>query len=140
MSRPGNVGPIRSHSTTLPEVPFRGGGFAPRNVPLAGVATLLGMIALWQVGDSLGLIPTLFLPAPVDIAVALYHLTISGELWKHLSASLARLAVGWIVGTVFGIGMGLALTRKMLERMDVQLQVEGQADTGCKVCIRFPGT
>ena len=39
-----------------------------------------------------------------------------------------------------GIGMGLALTRKMLERMDVQLQVEGQADTGCKVCIRFPGT
>ena len=109
MSRPGNVGPIRSHSTTLPEVPFRGGGFAPRNVPLAGAATLLGLIALWQVGDLLGLIPTLFLPAPVDIAVALYHLTISGELWKHLSASLARLAIGWIVGTVFGIGMGLAI-------------------------------
>jgi len=93
----------------LPEVPFRGGGFAPRNVPLAGVATLLGLIALWQIGDSLGLIPTLFLPAPVDIAVALYHLTISGELWKHLSASLARLAIGWIAGTVFGIGMGLAI-------------------------------
>ena len=93
----------------MPEVPFRGGGFAPRNVPLAGVATLLGLIALWQIGDSLGLIPTLFLPAPVDIAVALYHLTISGELWKHLSASLARLAIGWIAGTVFGIGMGLAI-------------------------------
>jgi ABC-type nitrate/sulfonate/bicarbonate transport system permease component len=93
----------------LAEVPFRGGGFAPRNVPLAGAATLLGLIALWQAGDSLGLIPTLFLPAPVDIAVALYHLTISGELWKHLSASLARLAVGWIVGTVVGIGMGLAI-------------------------------
>ena len=90
-------------------VPFRGGGFAPRNVPWAGATTLLGLIALWQLGDSLGLIPTLFLPAPVNIVLALYHLTISGELWKHLSASLGRLAIGWITGTVFGIGVGLAV-------------------------------
>jgi ABC-type nitrate/sulfonate/bicarbonate transport system permease component len=93
----------------LPEVAFRGGGFAPRDLPLAGAATLLGLIALWQIGDWLRVIPTLFLPAPIDIAVALYHLTISGELWKQLSASLARLAIGWLVGTVFGIGLGLAV-------------------------------
>ena len=79
-------------------VPFRGGGFAPRNLPLAGAVTLLGLVALWQLGDSLGLIPTLFLPSPANIAVALYHLTVSGELWKHLSASLARLAIGWVIG------------------------------------------
>jgi NitT/TauT family transport system permease protein len=94
----------------LPDVvQFRGGGFAPRNLPLAGAATLLGAIVLWQAGVSAGLIPTLFLPAPVNIAVALYQLTISGELWKHLSASLARLAIGLTIGTVFGIGMGLAV-------------------------------
>ena len=45
-------------------VAFRGGGFAPRNLPLAGVVTLLGLVAPWQVGDWLGLISTLFLPAP----------------------------------------------------------------------------
>lgn len=93
----------------MSQVPFRGGGFAPRDLPIAGTATLLGLIALWQLGDSLGLIPTLFLPAPADIAITLYHLTISGELWKQLSVSLARLAVGWIIGTVFGIGLGLAV-------------------------------
>ena len=97
-------------------VPFRGGGFAPRNLPMAGAATLLGLVALWQIGDTLGLIPTLFLPAPANIAVALYRLTISGELWKHLSASLARLAIGWIVGTVFGIGLGLAVGLSSLLR------------------------
>ena len=69
-------------------VPFRGGGFAPRDLPLAGVATLVGLVALWQLGDSLGLIPTLFLPSPVNIALALYYLTVSGELWKNLSESL----------------------------------------------------
>src|SRR5215467_5926649 len=97
-------------------VPFRGGGFAPRSPPLAGAATLMGLVALWQVGDSLGLIPTLFLPAPANIAVALYRLTVSGELWKHLSASLARLAIGWSVGTVFGIAMGLAVGLSSLLR------------------------
>jgi ABC-type nitrate/sulfonate/bicarbonate transport system permease component len=97
-------------------VPFRGGGFAPRNIPLAGAVTLLGLVALWQLGDSLGLIPTLFLPAPVNIGLALYHLTISGELWKHLSASLGRLGIGWITGTVFGIGFGLAVGLSSLLR------------------------
>ncbi len=91
------------------DVPFRGGGFAPLNLPLTGVATLIVLVALWQVADSLGLISTLFLPSPANIGIALYHLAISGELWKHLSASLTRLAIGWIVGTVFGIGLGLAI-------------------------------
>jgi NitT/TauT family transport system permease protein len=97
-------------------VPFRGSGFAPRSVPLAGAATLLGLLTLWQIGDSCGLIPTLFLPAPANIAIALYHLALSGELWKHLSASLARLAIGWLVGTVFGIGLGLAIGLSSLWR------------------------
>jgi ABC-type nitrate/sulfonate/bicarbonate transport system permease component len=97
-------------------VPFRGGGFAPLDLPLAGVATLVGLVALWQVADSLGLISTLFLPAPVNIGIALYHLTISGELWKHLGASLQRLAIGWIAGTVFGIALGLAVGLSSLWR------------------------
>ena len=80
------------------------------------MATLLGLVALWQLGDSLGLIPTLFLPSPANIAVALYRLWISGELWKHLEASLARLAVGWSVGTVFGIGLGVAVGLSSLLR------------------------
>ncbi len=97
-------------------VPFRGGGFAPRDLPLAGAATLVGLVALWQVADSLGLISTLFLPAPVNIGIALYHLTVSGELWKHLSASLERLAIGWVAGTVFGIALGLAVGLSSLWR------------------------
>jgi ABC-type nitrate/sulfonate/bicarbonate transport system permease component len=90
-------------------VAFRGGGFAPANRAGAAVATLVGAVVLWQAAASAGVIPTLFLPAPVSIARALWTLTLSGELWNQLSASLMRLAVGWIVGTVFGIGMGLAV-------------------------------
>ncbi|WP_428487007.1 ABC transporter permease [Rhodopila sp.] len=99
---------VSKHGLDAP-VAFRGGGFAPKDRAWAAAATLLGVVALWQVGASAGLIPTLFLPAPVSIARALWALTVSGELWANLSVSLARLAVGWVVGTVFGIGMGLAV-------------------------------
>jgi NitT/TauT family transport system permease protein len=90
-------------------VPFRAGGFAPREVPLAAVATLVGLIALWQAGASAGLISTNFLSTPAQIAVALYHLALSGELWANLSVSLERLAIGWIVGTGAGLALGFAV-------------------------------
>jgi ABC-type nitrate/sulfonate/bicarbonate transport system permease component len=90
-------------------VPLRAMGFAPRNHAWASVITLVALVAVWQVAASTGLMTTLFLPPPVSIMQALWHLTVSGELWKHLSASLARLAIGWIVGTLFGIAMGLAV-------------------------------
>jgi ABC-type nitrate/sulfonate/bicarbonate transport system permease component len=96
-------------SPPVPEVSFRGGGFAPRDRAWTAVVTLLATVSLWQAGASAGFIPTLFLPAPISIARALYALTVSGELWANLSVSLARLAIGWLVGTVFGIGMGLAV-------------------------------
>jgi ABC-type nitrate/sulfonate/bicarbonate transport system permease component len=90
-------------------VPFRGRGFAPKDRAWAAGATLLGLLALWQAAASAGLIPTLFLPAPVSIGRALWALAVSGELWGHLSASLFRLSIGWVAGTVFGVGMGLAV-------------------------------
>jgi ABC-type nitrate/sulfonate/bicarbonate transport system permease component len=90
-------------------IPFRGGGFTPRDRAWAAAATLLGVLALWQAAASAGLIPTLFLPAPLAIARALRALTLSGELWKNLSVSLARLAIGWSLGTVAGIALGLAV-------------------------------
>jgi NitT/TauT family transport system permease protein len=90
-------------------VAFRGGGFAPRDRTLTAVATLVGVVVLWQAGASAGIIPTLFLPAPISIARALWALAVSGALWSNLSVSLMRLAVGWIVGTVFGIALGLAV-------------------------------
>ncbi|RFO96252.1 two-component sensor histidine kinase [Rhodoferax lacus] len=37
-----------------------------------------------------------------------------------------------------GIGMGLALTRKMLARMGGGIQAEGIVDGGCTVCITLP--
>jgi ABC-type nitrate/sulfonate/bicarbonate transport system permease component len=89
-------------------VAFRGGGFSPRGSWIVGAATLFALILFWQFGTWAGFIPTLFLPSPVAIAETLWRLLVTGVLWKHLSASLARLLTGWIIGTVFGVATGIA--------------------------------
>ncbi|WP_428541504.1 ABC transporter permease [Rhodopila sp.] len=90
-------------------IPFRGGGFAPADRTWAAAMTLIAVLLAWQAGASMGIIPTLFLPAPLSIGRALWTLARSGELWHQLAPSLMRLALGWTVGTVFGIAIGLAV-------------------------------
>jgi NitT/TauT family transport system permease protein len=90
------------------QVAFRGGGFSPRADWFTGALTLLLVLLTWQAGVWVGLIPTLFLPSPISIAVTLWNLSVSGVLWQHLSASLFRLLIGWFAGTFFGIGTGIA--------------------------------
>ncbi len=90
-------------------VPFRARGFAPRDRAVAGAATLVGLVLLWQAGASLGLIGTVFLPPPVAIARALAALAASGQLWTQLAPSLDRLATGWLLGTAAGLVVGFGV-------------------------------
>ncbi len=93
----------------MAEVKFRAGGFAPRDVPFVGAATLVIAVLLWQGGAQAGWISTKFLPPPLAIARALIALGQSGELWLHVGASLQRLAWGWAAGTVSGLLVGVLL-------------------------------
>lgn len=90
-------------------VPFRGGGFAPAPRLIYSWLTFAGIIALWQFVSSVGAVDPLFLPSPLRIAEALRQLAVTGELWRHLSASLTRIALGWTIGTVLGLSLGIAI-------------------------------
>ena len=74
------------------------------------------MLALWQTGSRLGYIHPLTLPSPEEILAALLDLARSGDLWRHLSASLGRLALGWSLGTLAGLAVGLSLGMFSLAR------------------------
>jgi NitT/TauT family transport system permease protein len=65
-----------------------------------------GVLALWQAGSSAGVIDSLFLPSPARIAVALQELIASGDLFRHLGASLARIGLGWLIGAIAGVILG----------------------------------
>ncbi len=90
-------------------VPFRGGGFLPRSLGIVGPLVLLSVIGIWEAGCRAGLIPALVLPAPSEALAALENLLESGLLWKHVSASVQRLALGWTTGTLLGIAVGASI-------------------------------
>lgn len=89
-------------------VPFRGGGFAPRPARIVAPVLFALIFGLWEGGSRLGWISPLILPAPSEAAQALIELYSSGQLFLHLSASIQRLVVGWICGSLLGISFGLA--------------------------------
>jgi ABC-type nitrate/sulfonate/bicarbonate transport system permease component len=91
------------------EVPFRGGGFKTRPNAVVSAIVFVGLIAVWEAGSRTGVISDLVLPAPSEAFEAFRQLIDSGLLWKHLSASLQRLTVGWLLGTFFGMTVGLAI-------------------------------
>src|SRR5476651_2396364 len=97
-------------------VAFRGGGFTPKAGRYAGWIALVLVIGLWQVAGSTGLVNPLFLPAPSAIAHAIYQLAISGALWQHLSYSIMRIGVGWILGTIAGVAVGFSIGLSSLAR------------------------
>jgi ABC-type nitrate/sulfonate/bicarbonate transport system permease component len=97
-------------------VTFRGGGFEPKARTSVSWLSFAVFLLLWQAASSAGLINPLFLPSPVRIAVALKEITLNGELFRNLGASLFRIGAGWLIGSIAGIAFGGAIGLSSLAR------------------------
>ena len=100
----------------LRPVPYRGGGFAPAKIAYAAPAACLALLLLWEAATRFGWISPLALPHPAEVATALVDMVRSGELWKHLGASLHRLVLGWLLGASVGVIVGFAIGLSSLAR------------------------
>ncbi len=69
----------------------------------------IGLLAVWQILLMMGFGDRRFIPAPTDIAVRFWELTISGELLVHTAATLYRVVVGYFIGAIPGIAIGLLM-------------------------------
>lgn len=93
---------------TSKPVPYRGGGFNPRQSKWVAPVFFACLLAFWETGSRLEWISPLILPAPSSAFVAFMDLAESGDLGKHISASLQRLITGWFFGTLLGVTFGVA--------------------------------
>lgn len=76
---------------------------------LVGLLSPALLLLAWEGFARLGWIDQRFFPAPSTIAAEFVHLSRSGELWANLSASLARLFWGYLLGGVPALLLGLAM-------------------------------
>lgn len=100
--------PLQDRSPSQP-VRFRGGGFTVKGHRWAALLAFLVLIAVWESINRFGLVSELFLPPPSAVASALAAMAQDGSLWQHLKASLMRIGVGWVMGTVAGMAVGFAM-------------------------------
>ncbi len=73
------------------------------------VSSLLGFFALWEIICHLGLVNPLFLPAPSGVLLTFGKLLRSGELVTHVSISLYRASLGFLLATVIAVPHGILI-------------------------------
>ncbi|AQA01658.1 hypothetical protein BVC93_03555 [Mycobacterium sp. MS1601] len=90
-------------------VPARRGGGVARRVGLAlvGYAALL---AVWSF-CSLVMFTEYVLPAPWTVGAEMWHLAADGTAFVQFGSSIVKIALGFVIGTVIGVPLGLLMGR-----------------------------
>jgi NitT/TauT family transport system permease protein len=70
---------------------------------LGAVAVLL---LAWEAVAGAGIFPKVFLPAPSSVAVELWRMGLSGDLWRNAQPSLLRILTGFAIGAGAGVALG----------------------------------
>ncbi|HWA39246.1 MAG TPA: ABC transporter permease [Burkholderiales bacterium] len=83
-----------------------------RSGAFRAVASPLILLLLWEVLVRAGLLDARFFPAPSSVLGELWAMVASGALFKHLAYTLSRVGVGFVLGAIpavlLGIVMGLS--------------------------------
>lgn len=74
------------------------------------------VLAIWAAVGLTGWFPESIFPAPWSVWSATMEMARSGVLWTDLSVSLSRAAVGFTIGSILGVGLGLMTGRVALVR------------------------
>jgi sulfonate transport system permease protein len=69
----------------------------------------IGLILVWQILSATGVVSTAIVPAPFDIWDAARQLAERGELQHDILVSLRRVAIGFSIGALGGLLLGLAV-------------------------------
>jgi NitT/TauT family transport system permease protein len=92
---------------------------------LAGVISVLGGLIGWELVSRLLVANPLFLAAPSQIVQAIYSLTLSGEMARHVAISAVEFALGYVIASVIGIGLGFAMASSDTAKRALQPWISG---------------
>jgi ABC-type nitrate/sulfonate/bicarbonate transport system permease component len=76
---------------------------------LLSVLSPIFLLGLWELAARLGKIDTRFFPAPSAVFQTAATMIQSGELWANVSVSLMRIAIGFTIGALPAVVVGLAM-------------------------------
>lgn len=87
--------------------------------------SVIGGLLIWEIFARFIIGSKLFLAAPSQIAVAVYQLTMAGELQKHVWISSVEFFVGYTVACVAGVAIGVVIASSVPAKQMLQPWVSG---------------
>lgn len=80
-----------------------------RFVRMLPILSPIGLLVLWEIASRAGILDDRFFPAPTAIAAQIGPLIESGELLSNTWISVQRVLIGFVIGAVPGLLLGLAM-------------------------------
>lgn len=102
-------GTTRPAAPHPPDARREGGHRAPR-FGVEGATAVVGLVALWALAALFADTPRT-LPGPWAVLAELGRLAGTGELWRDMGATLARVVVSFLLALVAGTGAGVLMGR-----------------------------
>ncbi len=113
----------RSEIAEVPSSHARAGALLSRYA--AGTLSVVGGLVLWEIISRYFIANALFLAAPSQIALAIYRLGVTGELWHHIGISAAEFALGYVIASVVGVALGMAMASSDSTKQALQPWIAG---------------
>lgn len=89
-----------------------------------GIASPLAFVLLWELAARAGWIDLRFFPAPSAVLSETWRLLRAGDLVAHVGASLSRVTIGFLVGSVPAVGIGMAMGLNRYIRAALQPMID----------------
>jgi len=82
----------------------------PSVIWTARITIVVGLLLLWELASGRWIRPV-YVSKPSLVAERLWHWIESGEIWMHLAATLHEAILGFLIGALAGMAVGLLLGR-----------------------------
>src|SRR4051812_210420 len=91
----------------------------------AGTVSVVSGLLLWEFVSRVIIANPLFLAAPSQIVYAIYQLTLTGEMERHIAVSSVEFAIGYVIASVIGIGFGFGMANSVRFKQALQPWISG---------------
>ena len=104
--------------SALPEVTERSAGRAIRaaGFAVAQFGSIVGLLVAWEIFARSGAVTMFMLPPFSAVAARIWADAIDGNLWLNVGLTLYRSLVGFVLASVIGVALGVAMTRSRWAR------------------------
>lgn len=130
-SRSGSGNPVSEQDNAINDFTVSSDSQTGKPVRLLSLDSIQGVILpviillVWLLIDWSGSVPKTLLPSLFTVIEVFWRMLVSGELISHLGYSLERVAYGFLIGSLLGLGLGIiaGFIRKIDYLIDPSLQV-----------------